>query len=170
MKYILLLLLFSPFAFAAENEIDPLIVKKIDEIKNYSTIEGTWEGFYHVKSGPDAVFKVLKKDGVLTSGLGVRIIISANTKPKVFFKLTANSDWQESDGNINFVPDQLGWHIYIARDGGVWLERQWLSVARVKDKKAVITVTRTVHNWYGSYNENLLEHYYVFGSGVLNKI
>ncbi len=68
------------------------------------------------------------------------------------------------------MPDQLGWHIYIAREGGVWLERQWLSVARTKDKEAIITVTRTVHNWYGAEGENLKQHYYVFGAGLLKKI
>lgn len=94
MKYLLsMFFLISSFAIADEQEIDPEATKRINEINKYESIEGVWEGTYTVKSADPQLFDVLKRDGVLESGIGVKVILKDNNTPRVFYKSTAKSDW-----------------------------------------------------------------------------
>lgn len=160
----------SSLSYSEDENIDPELANRINEINKYESLEGTWEGNYIVKSAPEELFKALKKDGVLETGIGVKVILKEGEIPEVFYKHTANSSWKESSGEISLVPDKLGFHIYIASEGGVWLERVWLSFARVSEKNMEMTFTRTVHNWHDEGHPDALEFYHVFGSGSANKI
>ncbi|WP_298445749.1 hypothetical protein [uncultured Ferrimonas sp.] len=168
MYKILLVLIFSFSATVQGQQVDPLITKKIEQIQSYESVEGTWEGSYAVKSSPQELLDNLNKSGV--SEIGVKVVLFKNSKPKVYFRNTPEEEWAENDGNVNFINDQLGFHIYITRDGGVWLERYWLSFARISERAANMTFTRTVHNWFQEPNIEAPEYYHVFGTGAVKKI
>lgn len=169
MKFLSLFLLLSFSTFAEEAQIDPKVAKRIESIKNYSSPIGEWSGEYFIKSAPEELLEKIARDGVDKSGIGVKVILREKTAD-VYFKFTPVKGWTKSDAQIQVVPDKLGWQIYLTREGGYWLERIWLSVARTKENVGALTVTRTVHNWYGSGNSEVRNYYYMFGAGELKKI
>jgi hypothetical protein len=62
-KIILLytLILMSSLAYSEDENIDPELANRINEINKYESLEGTWEGNYLVKSAPEKLFEVQKK-------------------------------------------------------------------------------------------------------------
>lgn len=167
---LLVILFFLPFSvFSQEPQISSDRTKKIELIKNYSPLVGEWVGEYFIKSAPEELFEMMAKDGSDKTGIGIKIILKEKSTD-VYFKYTSEADWQKSDAKIQIVPDKLGWHMYLTRGSGNWLERVWLSVARTEENAGAITVTRTVHNWYNTENSGAPDHYYVFGAGKLQKI
>jgi hypothetical protein len=169
MKLLALLLLLPFSVFAQEPQVNPDITKKIESIKNYSPLVGEWVGEYFIKSAPDELLEIMAKDGSDKTGIGIKIILKEKSTD-VYFKYTSKTDWEKSDAKIQVVPDKLGWHVYLTRDGGNWLERIWLSIARTEENTGALTVTRTVHNWYNTKNSGAPDHYYMFGAGELKKI
>ncbi|GMM86950.1 hypothetical protein [Pseudoalteromonas sp. MTN2-4] len=169
MKFLVLLFALPFSVFAQAQKVSPEISKKIESIKKYSPLLGEWEGKYFIKSAPDELIEIMAKDGSDKTGIGIKIILKEKST-EVYFKYTSESDWEKSDANIQVVPDKLGWHVYLTREGGNWLERIWLSIARTKEKTGALTVTRTVHNWYNTENSGAPDHYYTFGAGELKKI
>jgi hypothetical protein len=169
MKLLVLLLLLPFSVLAKEPQVNPEVTKKIESIKKYSPIIGEWVGEYLVKSAPKELLEIMIKDGSDKAGIGIKIILKEKST-EVYFKYTSKTDWKKSDAKIQVVPDKLGWHVYLTKDGGNWLERIWLSIARTEENTGALTVTRTVHNWYNTENSGAPDHYYMFGAGELKKI
>ena len=137
MYKILILLVLSTTAVSQETAMDPRVAAKIEEIKAYETLEGVWEGAYVIKSAPRELLNDLAEQGVKETG--VKVVLVKDQLPKVYFKHTSSAAWAENDGDVTFVPDQLGFHIMIKREGGVWLERYWLSFSQVAEHEANMT-------------------------------
>jgi hypothetical protein len=169
MKLLNLFIFLSFLTLATETQASAEVERKIEEIKKYSPLIGEWTGEYFIKSGPDELLALMAEDGSDKSGIGIKIILREKSTD-VYFKYTTAKGWEKSDAQIQVVPDKLGWHIYLTREGGNWLERVWVSIARTKENLGAITVTRTVHNWYNIKGSGAPDHYYTFGAGELKKI
>jgi len=169
MKFLVLLLALPFSVFAQEHQVNPEVTKKIESIKKYSSLTGEWVGKYIIKSAPDELLEIMAKNGSDKTGVGIKIILKEKSA-QVYFKYTSKTGWEKSDAKIQIVPDKLGWHMYLTRERGNWLERIWLSIARIEENTGALTVTRTVHNWYNTESSGAPDHYYMFGAGELKKI
>jgi len=155
--------------FAQSSSPPEEITKKFNEFNAYKPIDGVWEGEYFIKSSPEILTNDFIKDGNKAFRVGLRLSISGK-QAKVQFQFKPNGTWTESNGAALLIPDQLGWHVLIARNGGAWFERVFISVARLSENEGAVTVTRTVHNWYAVGSSNAPDFYSVFGEGAVKKI
>ncbi len=165
---LLALCIFSQTTSSQEPSPPEEITNKVNELKGYQLIDGVWEGEYFIKSQPTILANDLIEAGNKEFRVGIRITISGK-QAKAQYKFKPNDDWTESKGAALLIPDQLGCHILIARNGGVWLERVFISIARTSENEGAVTVTRTVHNWYNDGKTTTPDFYTVFGEGLVKK-
>ncbi len=139
-------------------------------LEPYKSYKGEWAGTLRTVSGTKDVIRAWEDDPEIPRNIGLRIKVDDGENVEVYFRHGDNSPWVRSDGVITYTPDLLGFHVHIAREGGVWLERVWISVARLKEDSAQITYTRTVHNWKKVEGETAGEFGSIFGIGNAKKI
>ena len=80
-----------------------------------------------------------------------------------------DSQWTEVGQEAHLIPDNVGWHVLMANEGGVWLERYFISFSRISEEVADIVVTRTVHTWHVPDGEQGPVTYHVFGAGQVTR-
>jgi len=162
------LLLLS--GFVSGEEQDPEIAKqvRVGEIKSWSSAVGTWEGTYFVEAAPEDLLQSMADEGTDKSGIGIKAVLQED-KAAVFFKYEPDSQWTEIGQEVHLIPDNVGWHVLMANEGGVWLERYFVSFSRISEEVAEIVVTRTVHNWHVPDGEQGPVTYHVFGAGQVTR-
>ena len=149
-------------------EDDPGKLKRVEEIGTWSSAVGTWEGKYYVKAAPEVLYQQLEKIGATDSGFGIRVTLRED-KASVFLQYEPGGEWSAIASDSHIIPDKLAWHIFMASEGGVWLERYVLSFMRIEEEVADFVITRTVHNWYDSGAEEAPTTFYVFGAGQVTR-
>lgn len=157
-----------PLVVAGQEDI-PGKLKRVEEIGAWSSPVGTWAGEYFVESAPQEVFQQLEESGAVATGIGVRVILNEDTA-SVFFQYTPDAKWSTVESASHVIPDKIAWHILIRNEGGVWLERYFLSFMRIDEEVANFVITRTVHNWYDTGDQEILNTYYVFGAGQVTRV
>lgn len=167
-SFLILVAVLSPPIFSQEP--NSALLARIEEIKNYSSAEGIWEGVYHVKHAPEELLETMEDDGSLLSGYGIRLDLKNSENPSLYLKFDSNSSWEKISGEAYYFPDQFGWQFLLDRNSGFWVERYIISVERTAEFKANISFTRTVHNWYIEQGHEYVPRYYsVFGVGEIEK-
>lgn len=169
MKFLIFLFLLPLNVFAQEPPTDPDIAKKIESIKNYSPLLGEWEGKFKIENAPEELLKIMAKGGNDNAEVGIKITLKENSS-EVYFKFSSKIEWEKSDAEIQVAMDRLGWHMHLIRAEDIWLERIFISVARLREDMGQLTITRTVHNWFHTEKSDFPEYYFTFGNGELKKI
>ncbi len=140
---------------------------RLDEINAWGSIEGTWTGSYIVDSAPEHYRELLKQQGVTDSTYELRVVLAEGAAPTVAIQFDKKEGFLPLEGDVRIIPEALGWNISIRREGGVWIERYNLFFARVAEKEAALTFTRTVHNWLTAEKDRDKTFYHVFGVGKM---
>ncbi|MGL6259916.1 hypothetical protein [Vibrio sp. WXL210] len=164
MKYLLLLLLVPLSISASEDQKGSSYEKRFLEISNYSSVDGVWEGKYTLQHVSQAFLDLVNEP--INQEIAVRISVQRNSA-KVEIQRSPGEEWEILDGQTSYLSDTLGWHVIIAREGGVWVERIWYSFSRTQENSGSLAVTRTVHNWYDDGDPKHIEYFSVFGEGKL---
>lgn len=165
--FLLLFLLFS--LSAAGQDQDSGMQDRIREIETWSSAAGTWEGRYFVRSAPEALLQVMEEDGSIDSGIGVRVILGSD-EATVYLQYEPDGEWSTVAPESQVISDKIAWHILLSDEGGVWLERFFLSFMRIEEEEADFVITRTVHNWYDTGAPDIPTTYHVFGAGKVSRV
>ena len=159
-------LLFPLMLAGQEDDLGKL--NRVEEIGAWSSAVGTWEGEYYVKAAPEELFRQLEESGASKTGIGIKVVVRED-KASVFLKYEPDAEWSAVSPESQVIPDKIAWHIFMANEGGVWLERYVLSFMRIEEEVADFVITRTVHNWYDTGAQEALNTYYVFGAGQVTR-
>ena len=161
-------LLTCPFllpALALGQEADPRIAARVEEISSWSAADGTWEGKYVIEAAPEELMREGEED---RAPIGIRIIRERDDA-SVHIQWNEGDEWDAIGSESYLTPDNIGWHILLTSEGGVWLERWHLTFMRVEEDVADFVVTRTVHNWLVIDGMDVPVTYYVFGAGQVTR-
>lgn len=177
MKWTLLLIvaaLASCSAFKDDQDRtlqNPVVAARKAVIDSYGPATGTWEGVFFIKSAPDALMETFEKNGTQQRGARIRVTLSDQGEPVVALKYPEDKNvWKPIKGLTKYFSNDLGWHIYIERSKGVWIEKYSITFDRVAEREAAFTLTRTVHNWYTVEDDpNVVDFYHMFGAGRASK-
>ena len=158
-------LLLFPLLVDSQEE-DPGKLERIKEIEGWSSATGTWEGQYGLEAAPQELFQLMEKEGEDSSEIGVKLILRED-EALVYIKWAPDGEWSKIGTESYLVPDTIGWHVLLEAEGGVWLERWFLTFMRIEEEVADFVITRTVHNWYEVKGKDAPTTYHVFGAGQL---
>ena len=161
-----LILVFPPLLQGQEE--DPRVLERIDEIGAWSSAVGTWEGKYTIEAAPDELMQEVQADGGSDTEVAVRIVLGEE-QATVAFLYEPDGEWSTMESGTYVLPDKIAWHILVMTEGGIWLERHFLSFMRIEEEVADFVITRTVHNWYDTGDPNVPNTYYVFGVGQVTR-
>ena len=166
--YVAAVLLLFPLIIAGQDQ-DPGLLARIKEIEGWSSANGTWEGRYAIEAAPPELFELMQDTGEDSSNIGLRLILG-DDEALVYIRWSPDGEWEKIKTDSYVIPDAIGWHVLMQKEGGVWIERWFLTFMRIKEDVADFVIVRTVHNWYVIEGQDAPVTYHVLGAGRLTRI
>ncbi len=163
------LLVLLPVAAAGQDWRERMDLQ-LSEINAWEPIGGVWTGEYRVKTEPEALAEKTREAGLEDAAVGLRVSFLEGDTPRLAFRFPGQTSFEDVGGTVRYQENTLGWNIEFERVGEVWIEKYVFMFQRLEERRAAMTVTRTVHNWFKRDDEDpAFEYFYAFSTGEVTR-
>jgi len=164
-----LLVLLSLTEPSKAQDWEEAIDARRSEIQAWEPLGGVWTGDYRMEEAPESVVEQTREIGLEGQSVGIKINFLKGGTPTLEFRFAGQTEFADVGGNLTYSENALGWTIGYERMGEVWIERYVFMFNRLEERRAAMTVTRTVHNWFADPSGEVTEYFYVFNTGEVTR-